>query len=116
MQAYYDLIHSETRDGFLIIVDQCAEDLSISDMFDDSCHDIADLEDKVRRGIYNWFTLRVRVMVSGHELASEYLGGCMYTDCEEVMKDGTAEDLIQEALCNARKEVQRLRDVLAVLA
>lgn len=116
MQAYYHVIHTEARDGFDIVVDQCAEHLSICDMFDDTCHDIKDLEDKVRRGIYDWFTLRVRVLVEDHELASEYLGGCMYADCKDVMKDGTAEDLIQQALLDARKEVIRLRNLLAVLA
>ncbi len=112
---YYHGIHTETRDGFDIIVDQRAEDLPIRDMFDDTCHDIKDLEDKVNRGIYDWFMLRVRAFVDGHEMACEYLGGCMYEDCHDVMKDGTAEDLIQEALHNARKEVARLRVRLAAL-
>jgi hypothetical protein len=113
---YYHVIHTETRDGFDIIVDQRAEDIPIRDMFDDTCHDIRDLEDKVNRGFYEWFMLRVRAFIDGHEMASEYLGACMYEDCREVMEDGTAEDLIQEALHNARKEAVRLRERLAAAA
>ena len=113
---YYHVIHTEARDGFDIIVDQRAEDAAIRDMFDDTCHDIAELQDKVNRGVYDWFMLRVRAMLDGHEMAREYLGGCMYEDCREVLKDGTAEDLIQEAVHNARKECQRLRDKLIKVA
>ncbi len=102
---YYDELARLERDGFEIIVDKTWEDLPIRDLFDDTCHDISELERKVDAGIYEWFMLRVRVLVDGHELGADYLGGCMYKDAREVLKDGLAEDMIQEALKEAKRAV-----------
>jgi hypothetical protein len=52
--------------------------------------------------------LRVRVLVEGLELDSEYLGGCLYEDARQVLTDGTAEDLIAQSLDNAKQQVYRL--------
>ena len=49
--------------------------------------------------------LRVRVLVEGHELGASYLGGCLYKDAKEVLTDGTAEDIIYDAMEQAKKEV-----------
>ena len=102
---HYDELARLERDGFDIIVDKTWEDLPIADLFDDTCHDIRELERKVDAGIYEWFMLRVRVLVDGHELGADYLGGCMYKDAREVLKDGLAEDMIQEALKEAKRAV-----------
>ncbi len=59
--------------------------------------------------------LRVRVLLDGHELGSHYLGGCLYEDAREVLKDGTAEDCIAEALHEAKQEVKRLKEKLNAL-
>ena len=59
--------------------------------------------------------LRVRAMFAGHELAAEYLGACLYEDPNEVLTDGTAEDLIGIALEQARKEAALLRARLIAL-
>jgi len=102
---YYDELARYEREGFDIIVDKTYEDLPIRDLFDDTCHDIRELERKVDAGIYEWFMLRVRVLVDGHELGSHYLGGCMYENAREVLTDGVAEDCIGEALQEARRAV-----------
>jgi hypothetical protein len=60
--------------------------------------------------------LRVRVLVEGLELASEYLGGCLYSDPREVLTDGTAEDLIGQALDNAKPKVYALKQKFAELS
>jgi hypothetical protein len=102
---HYDELARLERDGFDIIVDKTWEDLPIADLFDDTCHDIRELERKVDAGIYEWFMLRVRVLVDGHELGSHYLGGCMYENAREVLTDGVAEDCIWEALKEAKSRV-----------
>jgi len=112
---YYDRLAEFERDGFDIIVDKSWEDIAIRDCFDDSCYDIRDMENKVNSGELDWFMLRVRVLVEGLELGSSYLGGCMYADAREVLKDGTAEDLIAEALDQARARVYPLYKRFAVL-
>ena len=112
---HYDELASFDRDGFLVIVDKTWEDIALRDCFDDSCYDIADMERKVNSYDLDWFMLRVRVLLDGHELGSHYLGGCLYEDAREVLKDGTAEDCIQEALYEAKQEVKRLKEKLNAL-
>lgn len=105
MRYYDELVRFEDREGFEVIVDKTWEDIALRDCFDDSCYDIQDMERKVNSGELDWFMLRVRALVDGHELAAEYLGGCLYEDAREVLEDGTAEDLIETAVINAKKAV-----------
>ncbi len=113
---YYDeLIRFEDREGFEIIVDKTWEDISLRDCFDDSCYDIKDMERKVNSGDLDWFMLRVRAFINGHELGSAYLGGCLYEDARECLTDGTAEDMIEQAIMEAKKEVYPLLRKLLVI-
>ncbi len=105
MQRYYDELARYEREGFDVIVDKTWEEISLRDCFDDSCYDIRDMENKVNSGELDWFMLRVRALVDGHELGSAYLGGCLYEDAREVLSDGTAEDQIYMALEEAKKAV-----------
>ena len=102
---YYDTIAEFERDGFEIIVDKSYEDLHPRDCFDDSCYDIDQLCKDIDSGRYEWFMLRVRALVDGHEMGSAYLGGCLYEDAREVLSDGTAEDQIYMAIEEAKKAV-----------
>lgn len=102
---YYDELARYTRDGFDIIVDKTYEDLHPRDSFDDSCYDINQICQDIDSGHLEWFMLRVRVLVDGHELGSSYLGGCLYEDASEVLSDGTAEDQILMALEEAQRRV-----------
>lgn len=108
MTRYYDTIAEFEREGYDIIVDKTYEDIDpwdlLSECFDSKTELYADIES----GKYDWFMLRVRVMVEGLELNSEYLGGCLYEDAREVLSDGTAEDIIDQALSRAKQEVYRL--------
>ncbi len=112
---YYDHLATLEREGFEVIVDKTWEDIAIRDCFDDSCYDIRDMEQKVDSGELDWIMLRVRVMFDGHELGDAYLGGCMYADPKEVLTDGTAEDMIWEALIQAKEAAMKLRDKLNAL-
>ena len=108
MTKHYDEIDSFDRDGLTIIVDKTWEDISVADCFDDSCFDIKEMNEKIERGQLDWFMLRVRIMVDEYEMASEYLGGCLYENPRDVLTDGTAEDLISEAMITAKREVYRM--------
>jgi hypothetical protein len=106
---YYDTLAEYERDGYTIIVDKSYEDdITPRDTFDDSCHDIEEICKDIDRGHLDWFMLRVRVLVEGLELASEHLGGCLYEDAREILTDGTAEDIIDQAMTDAKKQVYRL--------
>jgi hypothetical protein len=108
MQRYYDELAVYERNGFDIIVDKSYEDLDPKDCFDDTQFDIAEMYHNIEHGNLDWFMLRVRVMVENIELSSQFLGGCLYKDPREVLTDGTAEDLIAEALVEAKRDVYRL--------
>jgi len=109
---HYDELATYERSGFDIIVDKTREDLSLSQCFDESCYDISELAQDIDSGNLDWFMLRVRVMFDGHEVAANYLGGCLYKDAQEVMTDGTAEDLIEHSLEEAQDELRRLKHKL----
>ena len=105
---HYDELACYEREGFDIIVDKSYEDMAPKDCFDDTQFDIAEINHNIEHGHLDWFMLRVRVMVENIELSSEYLGACLYENASEVLTDGTAEDLIDQALVEAKRDVYRL--------
>jgi hypothetical protein len=52
--------------------------------------------------------LRARVLLDGHELGEHIVGGFLYEDARETLKDGMAEDLIYAAMEEAKTEARRL--------
>jgi hypothetical protein len=113
---YYDTLAEYERDGYDIIVDKTYEDLDPKDLFDDSVSDIKQIYEDINSGNLDWFMLRVRVLVEGLELAEEFLGGCLYKDASEVLSDGTAEDIIDQAMTRAKGQVYRLSRVFGGLS
>ncbi len=113
---YYDHLATYERDGFTVIVDKSWEDLNPRDCFDDSVTDIKQMCEDIDSGRLDWFMLRVRVFVEGLEIASEYLGGCLYENANDVLTDGTAEDIIEQALYHAKAQVYRLSRKFAELS
>ena len=114
MKRYYDTIAEFTRDGFDIVVDKTYEDINPRDHFEDDNMD--EIIRKIDNGTYEWFMLRVRVLVEGLELGSAYLGGCLYEDPREVLTDGIAEDFIAEAMKEAKTKVYALSKKFAELS
>jgi hypothetical protein len=102
MQRHYDTLLDEQRGPFQVIVDKTWEDLHPNDCFDDTVTDIKELCDKIDRCELDWFMLRTRVLFDGHELAADYVGGFLYEDAREVLRDGTAEDMIAGTIEQAR--------------
>ena len=111
---YYDELARYERNGFDIIVDKTYEDIDPRGQFDTD--DIEEIIKDIDRGHLEWFMLRVRVLVEGLELSCEHLGGCLYEDPREILTDGTAEDIIDTAMTDAKKQVYRLSKVFAGLS
>ena len=114
MQTYYDELATYERDGFTVIVDKTYEDMHPRDSFE--ADNIDEICRKIDNGTYDWFMLRVRVMVEGLELGSSYLGGCLYSDARDILTDGVAEDFIWEALNEAKPRVYALKQKFAELS
>ena len=113
---YYDHLATYQREGFEVIVDKTWEDIPLADLFDTSIdpdtgkpyYDVEEMARDIDRGSLDYFMLRVRALVDGHELGSSYVGGFLYEDAREVLTDGTAEDMIYQAIEEAKQEALRL--------
>ena len=113
---YWDELLREQRGDLEIVVDKSWEDIPIRDLFDDSCYDIKEMEDRVNSGQLDWFMLRARVFVEGLEISDAIVGGFMYEDARETLRDGTAEDLIYQAIEEAKPQFYRLSKAFAALS
>jgi hypothetical protein len=109
---HWDELLREPRGGFEVVVDKSWEDISPRDLFDDSITDIDEICRKIDSYDLDWFMLRARVMLDGHELGEHIVGGFLYEDAREVLTDGMAEDLIYQAMQEARTEARRLQGSL----
>jgi hypothetical protein len=120
---HWDELLRETRAGFEIVVDKSWEDIPLESLFDTSIDpdtgkpyfDVKDMARKIDRGDLDYFMLRARVLLDGHELGEHIVGGFLYEDARETLRDGMAEDLIYAAMEEAKTEVLRLRSKLAEL-
>ena len=112
---YYDELAVYEREGFEVIVDKTWEDIDPRGQFDWTEEELDQLVKDIDNGKTEWFMLRVRAFVDGNELGSAYLGGCLYEDPMEVLTDGTAEDMIAEALAEAKKNVYPLMKKLQAI-
>lgn len=123
MSRHYDTLLEAQRGPFTVYVEKTWEDLQLADCFDDGTDpdtglpyfDIEDMSRRVDRGDLDWFMLRVRVEFEGVELAAEYVGGFLYEDAREVLKDGTAEDMISTAIDAAKQEASMMKQKFANL-
>jgi hypothetical protein len=103
---HWETLAEYDRDGFRVIVDKTWEDTHPRDLFE--AEDVEEICRKIDQGLYDWFQLRVRVMLDGIELGSAYLGGCCYDDARSVLTDGVAEDMIWDAQHEAKKRLTEL--------
>ena len=110
MTHYYEQLTQFERNGFTVIVDKTWEELHPRDCFEPS--DVSEICKNIDNGRYDWFMLRIRVLFEGYEFACEHLGGCCYEDAREVLSDGTADDMIAQAMISAQKEKARLSEML----
>ena len=122
MRHWTELLR-EDRKGFEVIVDKSWEDIPLESLFDTSIdpdtskpyYDVKDMARKIDRGDLDYFMLRARVLLDGHEMGEHIVGGFLYEDAREVLRDGMAEDLIHCAMYEAKTEVLRLRERLTAV-
>ena len=115
MRHWTELLR-EQREGFEIVVDKSWEDIPLDHLFDTSIdpdtgkpyYDVKDMARKIDRGDLDYFMLRARVLLDGHELGEHIVGGFLYEDAREVLTDGMAEDCIYSAMEEAKTEARRL--------
>jgi len=104
-------------DQFDIIVDWTYEDTPIRDCFDETDEEYAEMERRCRAYIDTHYVARVRAMYDGKEMGSDYLGSCYAYDCDPedditFRSGGYLEQMVEEAVDQARNEAVRMLDRL----
>jgi hypothetical protein len=93
-------------------------------MFDTSCDpdtgkpyfNIEQMARDIDSGKLDYFILRARVFYAGVELGRDTIGGMLYSDPLECLRDGSAEDVIYTAMDVARRAGAELKQRFAELA
>jgi len=117
-QREWTKLLEESRGPVTVYVEKSWEDMHPSDCFDTSIDpdtgkpyfDIKEMCYKIDRGDLDWFMLRARVEFEGCELGSSIVGGFLYEDAREVLTDGTAEELIYQAMSEAKMGAAILKE------
>ena len=112
---HWETLLEREQDGFKIILDKTWEDVHPRDCFDDTAYDIEDMCSKIDSGHLDWFMARARVIAEGVELGDACIGGLLYEDARDFLRDGMAEDLILDALQEARGRLTHLAKSFTML-
>ena len=110
--SQYETLARFERDGLWIVVDKTWEETPLEDCFDDTCYQLERIRWQIENGDLDWFMLRVRAFVEDVELASSYLGGCLYESPTQVLEDGTVDDLLTEVIPEAQRRARTLYERL----
>ena len=115
--TYYHTVKQFKLDQFDIIVDWTYEDCSVRDCFDETEEQYAEMERRQEAHLDTHYIARVRAMYDGVEMGCATLGSCYAYDCspEDDINDGIGgylEDMIEEAVDEARGEAVRMLDRL----
>ena len=102
---------------FDIIVDWTYEHCSVRDCFDETEEQFLEMERRQEAHLDTHYIARVRAMYDGVEMGCAVLGSCYAYDCspEDDINDGIGgylEDMIEEAVDQAREEAVRMLDRL----
>lgn len=113
---HWETLLEREQDGFKIILDKTWEDSHPGDCFDESAYNIEEMCQKIDNCQLDWFVARARVLVDGIELGDACLGGLLYEDAREFLRDGMAEDLILDAVAEAKGRLTALAKKFTMLA
>lgn len=116
-QRHWETLEERDLGQLHVILDKTWEDLHPRDCFDTSIDPLTDLpyynieEICARIDSYDldWFMLRARVFYEGIELGSSLVGGFLYEDARETLRDGTADDLVWTAVEEAKTRAVTLK-------
>ena len=108
MSTYWNELHTENNGKYNIVLSWTYEDTDPKDLYDEELWDIQDIYNKIDRGLLTWAIARVQVFKNNVELASEYIGGLLYENLEDIITDGIYSDLKHEAIYRADKAIYDL--------
>lgn len=107
---HYETIKTEDTQDFHIVCSVAYEEIHPRDSFDDSCHDVDEICQKIDSGEYVWFMVRVEAYRHGILLGTDYLGGCLYNNYQEFLNDVYYEDMVYNAIFDAKHNLSKLAE------
>jgi len=115
--TYFTTVKEFRYAEFDVIVDWTYEDCSVRDCFDETEEEFAEMERRLNAHLDTHYVARVRAMYDGVEMGCDTLGSCYARDCspEDDINDGIGgylEDMIEQAVDQARTEAVRMLDRL----
>ena len=115
---YYHTVKEFRYAEFNVIVDWTYETCSVRDCFDETEEQFLEMERRLDAHLDTHYIARVCVMYDDVEMGSAHLGSCYAYDCspeDDINNDGIGgylEDMIEEAVDEARTEAVRMLDRL----
>lgn len=103
---HWEQVHTEEKDGFTIHLDFSPEDTAPD--WDMTKEERDELIEKIDNGSLLWVIARVEVKKKSIVLGSSYLGGCCYKDTKDFLMDGYYEDMVNEAMQEAKDMIEEL--------
>lgn len=94
----------KVQDGFNIYFENLPEDISLLELLPEES------EDELKRisDTMEIFTAKVSAEKAGIELGTDYLGGCIYNDIDDFYKDDYFNDMVNNAINEAKKQLPNL--------
>jgi hypothetical protein len=109
---HYSTIHITQIDGFEVRTQVTPEYLHPRDLFDDTVNDIDQICRDIEAARLEWFIAKVSAHKAGVELAADYLGGCLYTDALQFVRDNDYyADMSATVIAEAKTKIQELAGV-----
>lgn len=98
---------------FDILVAWAYEDMPLEDAFEAEFNDIEDMRVRCAAGIDTHYRVRVQALYDGRVMGEAYLGSCYAHGCEPEVDiergiDGYLDQLVEEAVDEARSEAVRM--------
>lgn len=108
---HYTKIYETEIDGFLIRFETAPEEMHPRDCFDDTVDDIDQICRDIDSGRLAWFVAKVSAHKSGIELGADYLGGCLYDNFMQFVRDNDYfSDMSAAAIAEAKTVIQQLTE------
>lgn len=102
-------------DQFIVEVSWAPDSTQLELVFDPSEDYFEELQEKIRDGVWEHFVLKVAAYYDGAEMGSTYLGSIVAEDPATYITDdpdGHVDEMVQEAVDQARSEAVRMLDRL----
>ena len=102
-------------DQFIVEVSWAPDSTQLELVFDPSEDYFEELQEKIRDGVWEHFVLKVAAYYDGKEMGSAYLGSIVAEDPAKYIEqdpDGHVDQMVQEAVDEARNEAVRMLDIL----